>query len=121
MRRMKRYGILAVIAVLLIFTMAVPRALAASVPEAGEPAPEGATLDPERAAEAEPWGKSGENGLPEGRTADSGNESTEQASSAGSTNESLEQTTAGDTAGLGATLDPEKAAETSGKGGRDRT
>ena len=112
MRRMKRYGILAVIAVLLIFTMAVPRALAASVPEAGEPAPEGATLDPERAAEAEPWGKSGENGLPAGTTADHGSEEKGQVSAPEDGGEESEQTTAGDTAGLGATLDPEKAAET---------
>lgn len=112
MRRMKRYGILAVIAVLLIFTMAVPRALAASVPEAGDPAPEGATIDPERAAEAEPSGEPGENGLPAGKTTENGGEETGQVSVPENGGEGSEQASAGDTAGLGATLDPEKAAET---------
>ena len=45
MRRMKRYGILAMIAAILIFTMAVPKALAASVPETDGMAQEGATID----------------------------------------------------------------------------
>ena len=112
MRRMKRYGILAIIAVSLILTTGVMRTLAASAPEAGGPAQEGATLDPEIASEAEPSGEPGENGMPAGRTADSGNESTGQASAAGSVSESMEQSTAGDIAGFSATLDPEKAAET---------
>lgn len=112
MRRMKKYGILAVIAVLLIFTITVPGALAASVPEAGDPASEGATTDPERAAEAEPSGKPGENGLPAGTTTDNRSGETGQVSVPENGGEESEQTAAGDTAGLGATLDPERAAVT---------
>ena len=125
MRRMKRYVILAMIAAILIFTMAVPKALAASVPETDGMAQEGATIDSERAPEEEPPGMPDENGQPAGKTAENGSEETGQASvpesGSGSPaqtiaeevgNGSPEQASAGETAGFGATLDPEKAAET---------
>ena len=103
MRRMKRYGILAMIAVVLIFTSAVPKVLAASAPGAADPAVEGATVDAETASEEEPLGNPEVNDPSSGAPAEIGNEGAEQATAAD---------TAADTASEGATLDSERAEET---------
>lgn len=54
MRRMKKYGILAMIAMVLVITMSVPKVLAAAVPDAAGKASEGASVTSEQTAEQPP-------------------------------------------------------------------